>query len=272
MKLIQNKAFTLVELLVVITILAILSVTAYQSFGGATDKAQNTTKKSNIILLGNTLWTFKTTENHFPMPQAYSATNLWGYDNTKDATESNTIKVVYADQEISTLSSDTTSIAGWWIIYGTGSWAKGQAEASQIGAKWVLGINGKFNKKYLKEEVYDNQLWDITLTGETDKKMINYWIGKFTYAVYARHSKVSDNNWNTSGTRWQHYSLAATFTDLEWEWYKTFLIGDYSKDNFNNPTNYPEYLFGLKQDQKDNNVATTVTEQGIPYPINNFAK
>jgi type II secretory pathway pseudopilin PulG len=38
-------------LLVVITILAILSVVAYQSFGGATDKAQNVTKKQNIALL-----------------------------------------------------------------------------------------------------------------------------------------------------------------------------------------------------------------------------
>jgi len=33
MKNLKNKAFTLVELLVVITILAILSVVAYESFG-----------------------------------------------------------------------------------------------------------------------------------------------------------------------------------------------------------------------------------------------
>jgi prepilin-type N-terminal cleavage/methylation domain-containing protein len=39
MKLIKNKAFTLVELLVVITILSIISVVAYQNFGGAVDKA-----------------------------------------------------------------------------------------------------------------------------------------------------------------------------------------------------------------------------------------
>jgi prepilin-type N-terminal cleavage/methylation domain-containing protein len=39
MRNLTNKGFTLVELLVVITILAIISVVAYQSFGGATDKA-----------------------------------------------------------------------------------------------------------------------------------------------------------------------------------------------------------------------------------------
>jgi prepilin-type N-terminal cleavage/methylation domain-containing protein len=33
MKILRKKAFTLVELLVVITILSILSVVAYQSFG-----------------------------------------------------------------------------------------------------------------------------------------------------------------------------------------------------------------------------------------------
>jgi len=81
MKNLANKAFTLVELLVVITILAILSVVAYQNFGWATDKAQNVTKKSNLALLWQTLETFYNDwHNYYPMPQAYSSTNLWGYN------------------------------------------------------------------------------------------------------------------------------------------------------------------------------------------------
>jgi len=103
MKFTQNKAFTLVELLVVITILAIMSVVAYQSFGGATDKAHNTTKKSNVTLLGNTLGIFYTEENHYPMPQEYSSTNLWGYNSGSTAQISNTMNVIYADQEIDSL-------------------------------------------------------------------------------------------------------------------------------------------------------------------------
>lgn len=44
----NRKGFTLVELLVVITILAIISVVAYTSFGGATDKAKNSTKLQQL--------------------------------------------------------------------------------------------------------------------------------------------------------------------------------------------------------------------------------
>ncbi len=90
MKNLKNKAFTLVELLVVITILAILSVTAYQSFGWATDKAQNTTKKANITQLWNTLGVFYTETNYYPMPQEISSTNLWGYNSGTTASISNT--------------------------------------------------------------------------------------------------------------------------------------------------------------------------------------
>jgi hypothetical protein len=109
------------------------------------------------------------------------------------------------------------------------------------------------------------------LTWDSNKTMIDYWIGKFTYAIYARASAKA--NWNTSWTRWSYYTIAWTFKDLEWEWFKTFLSGNYSKDNFeSNVSNYPETLLWLTQSQKDNNVATTSTSQWIPYPIDNFAK
>ena len=258
---IKNKAFTLVELLVVITILAILSVVAYQSFGWATDKAQNTTKKSNVTLLWSTLEIFYTEEHFYPMPQNKSTTNLWGYDSGSIANISNTITVNYLDQEI----TEVLTWAGWWRINWTWS-----ISGEQIAAKWVIWVNWKFNKKYLKEEIYDTQLWDIKLTKIAGEKMINYWIGKYVYATYARAATPS--NWNTSWNRWTYYTLAATFKDLEWEWYKTFLTWNYSKDNFNTPTNYPENLIWLSQDELDKNVATTVANQWIPYPIDNFAK
>jgi len=260
---IKNKAFTLVELLVVITILAILSVVAYQSFWGATDKAQNTTKKANITTLWNTLWLFFTEENFYPMPQDVSATNLWWYDSTQTASESNTIAVTYNDQEVSTIV--TADTAGWWRI----NWIWANA-SNQIWAKWVAWINWIFNKKYLKETIYDTQLGEIKLTWETDKKMIDYGIGKFTYALYAR--PATSANWNVSWSRWIYYTIYTTFKDIEGEWYETYLIWNYSKDNFTNPDDYPEDLIWLKQGQKDGNVATTSTTQGIPYPINNFSK
>lgn len=261
MKNIRNKAFTLVELLVVITIIAILLVVAYQSFGWATDKAQNVTKKSNIALLWSTLEIFNTEEKYYPMPQDHSWTNLWGYNSWTTATSSNTISVEYNEQEVSKI----VTWSGWWIIFS--SWST----TDQIAAKWVIWINWAFNKKYLKEVIYDTELWDIKLTWETDKKMINYWIGKYVYALYARPATTA--NWNVSWNRWTYYTLYTTLKDTDWEWYKTYLIWNYSKDNFEDSTNYPEDLIWLKQDQLDDNTKTTLNpEQWIPYPIDNFAE
>ena len=47
----NEKAFTLVELIVVITILAILATVAFVSLGGQTDNAKNTIKKDNLAKL-----------------------------------------------------------------------------------------------------------------------------------------------------------------------------------------------------------------------------
>jgi hypothetical protein len=212
--------------------------------------------------LWNTLEIFNTEEKYYPMPQEYSSTNLWWYSWAVTAKVSNTIRVEYNDQEIKRI----VSWGGWWIIYWT--WAN---SSNQIAAKWVIWINWSFNKKYLKSEIYDTQLWDIKLT-DTNEKMIDYWIGKYTYGVYSRASLPA--NWNISWNRWTYYTLAATFKDLEWEWYKTFLTWNYSKDNFDTPNdNYPENLIWLSNGQLDDSDKTTLdSDQWIPYPIDNFAK
>jgi len=265
MKNLAKKGFTLVELLVVITILTILSVVAYQSFGWATDKANNVSKKSNITLLWQTLETFYNDwHNYYPMPQPYSPTNLWGYNSWETATVSNKIKVTYNDQEVSTITSANTN---WgWII----NWTWSNA-SNQIAAKWVIWINGSFNKKYIKKKIYDTQLWDIKLTWDPDKKMIDYWLWKFTYAVYAIPAPHS--NWNVSWSRGSYYELATTLKDTDWEWFITLLEWNYSKDNFNNTADYPETLIWLNNDQKADLSKTTQDDnQWIPYPIDNFAK
>ena len=255
-----KKAFTLVELLVVITILSILSVVAYQSFGWATDKANNVTKKSNITTLWNTLELFQTDKHYYPMPQASSTTNLWWYNSWTTATPSNTIRVTYNDQEIASI----VSWNGWWRINWTWS-----LSASQIWAKWVIWLNWSFNKKYLKKDIYDTQLWDIKLT-DTNQKMIDYWIGKYVYAVYSRAATAA--NWNISWSKWTYFELATTLKDTDWEWYTTYLEWNYSKDNFDTPSDYPETLIWLKNWEKDKNVDTLQSNQWIPYPIDWFAK
>lgn len=88
---VSTRAFTLVELLVVITILAIISVTAYTSFSGSTDKAKNSAKIGHIASIGMALNKVFLDKSYFPMPSQYNATtNVWGYNNAVPASIVNT--------------------------------------------------------------------------------------------------------------------------------------------------------------------------------------
>jgi prepilin-type N-terminal cleavage/methylation domain-containing protein len=276
MRNLKKKAFTLVELLVVITILAILSVVAYESFGWVTDKAHNATKTSNFTSIASKIGLFKTSENYYPMPQSRSDTNLWGYNSGSISQVSNTISVIYDEAEINSLTANLTAINWGWVIFWTWTWAQGGGTDTQIWAKWVIWTQGSFNKKYLPKPIYDNQLWDIEFTW-SDEKMIDYWIGKFVYAVYSRATPTGGalpSTWNNSGTTGSSFEIATTLKVVDWEWYITKVEWTYSNDLFSwtDADKYPETLLGLTDKQKDLNRPTTDVNQGIPYPINNFAQ
>jgi general secretion pathway protein G len=93
MKKLTNKAFTLVELLVVITILAIISVVAYQNFGSAVGKAISGRKISDVTTIETSLQQYKADNNFYPMVDEHSSTNIWGYKKDVTAIQSNKIKV-----------------------------------------------------------------------------------------------------------------------------------------------------------------------------------
>ena len=131
MQITKNKAFTLVELLVVITILAIISVVAYQNFWGAVDKAVSGRKISDVSTIETSLQQYKADKNYYPPTDVQSATNLWGYDDTQNATQSNTIKVVYNDQEVSSIVALDTKW-GWKVL--------ANAWSDQIWSKWTIKI------------------------------------------------------------------------------------------------------------------------------------
>lgn len=62
-----NLGFSLVELLVVITIIAILSVTAYIAFGGQTSKARNTKRIESLGTIQSALEIYAVShENKYP--------------------------------------------------------------------------------------------------------------------------------------------------------------------------------------------------------------
>lgn len=71
----ENKGFSLVELLVVITIIAILSVVAYTAVGGQTLSARNSKRKQDLTAIQNALELYAIEHNN-----KYPATATWDAD------------------------------------------------------------------------------------------------------------------------------------------------------------------------------------------------
>jgi len=64
----QKKAFTLVELIVVITILAILSTIAFISLTGYSKSAKNSTRIADINSIEKALELFALNTSKYPVP------------------------------------------------------------------------------------------------------------------------------------------------------------------------------------------------------------
>lgn len=273
MKKINNKGFSLVELLVVITILAIISVVAYQNFWGATDKAITSRKINDIWTIETALQQYKVDNNYYPMPLEYSTTNLWWYSwatatSSWKAYPSNTLKVDYDDQAIKALTG-ITNIKWGGVVYWTGwnIW-------KQIWAKWVIWLGENFSKKYLSKDLYDPELWDIVLTWDSNKKMIEYGIGRYVYAIYAQPKNY--DTWNLRKTSGSYYNIAITLKKKSWEWYESYIAWDYDNYSCTTPEDCPETLIWdgeafLKNWAPGLANSTIESNQWIPYPITDFA-
>jgi len=258
-----KKAFTLVELLVVITILAIISVVAYQNFGWAIDKANAWRKISDVATIETALQQYKADKNYYPPVDNYSENNLWGY-TWATAYPSNTIKVIYNDQEIKTIVTD--SVKWGWKVFGSGT-----LSSTQIGSKWTISQNTLW-KKYLTKDLYDPELWDLT-EKDSNKKFVEFGIWRYVYAIYKKWS----NN-----TRWNDYNIAYTIKKENSDKYITKISGTYDKKScYEDEANCPETLIWnwtvyLKDwdEQKLFGwiVKTDESNQGIPYPVSDFTQ
>lgn len=271
MRTIKNTGFTLVELLVVITILSIISVVAYQSFGWATDKAIASRKIQDISTLETALQQFKVANNYYPMPVSYSGTtNMWWYNTGTTAQPSNTLTVTYNGQAIDSIVSGS----GWGRVFGT--WAY---SGSQIAAKWVIGYVGDFGKNFLSKELYDPEIGDIAVG--TSGKMIDSGIWRYTYSVYALPRPQA--LWNRVGNAGSYYNIATTIKQENGEIYETYIVGDYDNNVCgDNSDACPETLIGTlsgstigiltNKSLQDINVGSENENQGIPYPVSDFAQ
>lgn len=259
MQITKNKAFTLVELLVVITILAIISVVAYQNFWGAVDKAVSGRKISDVSTIETSLQQYKVDKNTYPKTDEYSATNLWWYDSSQVADPSNQVKVVYDGDAIESLvEADST----WgWIVYWIWTWS-----SQQIWAKWTISIDA-LTKKYLSKDLYDPEIWDIKLSSTSDT-MIDHGIWRYVYAVYKKSA-----NWPNNQS-WVAYNIAYTIKETNSDKYITKIVWDYDSEScYEDKDKCPETLIGLTDWEEislTNNSATN--NYGVPYAVNDFAQ
>jgi len=282
MKKINNKGFSLVELLVVITILAIISVVAYQNFWGATDKAKNGRKINDVSTIETALQQYKVDKNQYPPVDLYDATtNMWGYNTWEVAYPSNTLNATKVWEEVTSVNS----WSWWWIIYG--SW-----DLNQIWAKWTISQE-TMGKRYLSKDLYDIELGDIKYSSWSDKWILkDKWIWRYVYAVYTKSNKTAwwaNNKWGTA------YNIAYT---IKKEWsdnYITRIVWDFDEEAcFNDKDKCPKTLIWtyswatspvntldtmyLKDDQEQwktnswsdisGSFNSTRTNQWIPYTIN----
>nr|MDD3720295.1 type II secretion system protein [Candidatus Gracilibacteria bacterium] len=260
----NNKfGFTLVELLVVITILAIISVVAYQSFGGAVNKAYSGRKISDVSTIEAALQQYKSDNNFYPQTDSSGTTNLWGYNSSVMASPSNKIRVNYNGEAISSIIPLSTNGGG--KIYGSGTLA-----TVQIGAKGTISID-TLGKKYLSKDLYDPELGDIKVgTG----KMIDSGIGRYVYAVFKKGTSGVWSPTNKSGT---NYNIAYTVKKDGTDTYVTKIVGDYDNTSCNvDSDKCPDTLIGsgsvfLVDGQEITTSVTTSDNQGIPYALTDFA-
>lgn len=192
----KSKGFTLVELLVVITILAIISVVAYTSFGGATDKAKNSTKLQQLASIESALNLFYQQKSYYPMPAAKSVTELWGYDNAANAQLTNSL----------TYSMNGDAVASVTAGAGGGRVMNGEATPVQIGAKGVMSQE-VLGKQFLSQDLADPSVKDVKV-GDT-KTMKDYGVGHYVYGVYAKNN----TDWTSASRKGVAYNLAATIVD-----------------------------------------------------------
>lgn len=251
------SAFTLVELLVVITILAIISVIAYQNFGGAVDKAVWSRKINDVATIETGLQQYKVDNNYYPIVDSYSLNNRCGY-SWATATASNQIIVTKTGEEINTIVSAS---GGWRIMW------SGALNTTQIWGKGTISQT-TLGKTYLSKDLYDPEVWDLKVNS-TNNKMIDYGIGRYVYAVYKKRVGTGTTWWsdNKQGT---NYNIAYTVKKNGSDKYITKIVGDFDAEAcYDDKANCPTTLIGLIDGSEENNTSDQAN-YGVPYGVADF--
>ncbi len=253
------SAFTLVELLVVITILAIISVIAYQNFGWAVDKAVWSRKINDVATIETGLQQYKVDNTYYPVVDVLDTTkNKWWYNSGSTANPSNQVIVTKTGEEINTI----VSAGGGWKILGNGA-----LNTTQIGAKGTIS-QSTLGKTYLSKDLYDPEIGDLKVNS-TSNKMIDYGIGRYVYAVYKKRVGTW-TTWGTDNKQWTNYNIAYTIKKNGSDTYITKIVWDFDTEAcYDDKTNCPSTLIWLT----DGSTQSGTSDQGnywIPYSVSDF--
>lgn len=159
MKNTQLKWFSFVEILMIITILALISVVAYTSFGVRQDKAINTKVQSEVTSLANALLLAKQENNELPQPQwnrnFFAEDTSYVHNYEDDETfwvhgfiTHNTLAKKYID--IVPVDPRTGSFYGYWKTKGSEmyeiAWVVWESDSPKTFVTWDYDAeNGPFN-------------------------------------------------------------------------------------------------------------------------------
>lgn len=206
----STRGFSLVELLVVVTILAVISTVAYVSLSGSTDKAKNSKRLEHMNTAETALSMYRQEKQYLPLPNANSGSNLWGYNSAVAALSTNTGTLVRT-ADGNNITGVTTG-SGGGIVYQIGG-------VTQIGAKGSLE-QSLIGKQYISQDIADPSA-DTKVGSNSTLK--DFGIGRYVYAVY---SKPTGGTWNADGKSTTGYNVAITVMD-EQKGYVTKIGGDF---------------------------------------------
>jgi prepilin-type N-terminal cleavage/methylation domain-containing protein len=209
-----SAGFSLVELLVVITILAIISTVAFTSLSGSTDKARNSKRLEHMSTMETALQLFRQEKQYLPLPNASATTNAWGYNSAAAALKTNTGSfTLNADGAITVV----TSGSGGGTVSTT-------TIPTQIGAKGVME-QSLVGKQYLSTDIADPSADTKVGANQTLK---DFGIGRYVYAVFAK--PPASGAWNADTKSATSFNIAATIID-EQKGYITKIGGDFDDKN-----------------------------------------
>jgi len=242
-------------------------VVAYQNFGGAVDKALSARKSSDVSTIETSLQQYRLDKGSYPKADIQASDNLWGFNDTIPATQSNTVIVTKTGEAILTVTSAST-----------GGWEVQNSAGEQIGSKWTIS-QAVLTKKYLTADLYDPELGDVRV-GDADT-MMTYGIGRYVYAIY-------NKDWING--RGSDYNIALTLKKDGTTDYVTKIVWTYDSNSCTDSSTCPDSLVGpgfewwndvnlkngtiqAEDANADSGYATPKNpNQGIPYGLTDFVE